>query len=171
MLEEAFGRLELLGRGHENVASEYPRLREISAFHHFLRLILLRHLYLERYLAHPTQRYQMPGFQAIPKASTSNEGGATKSRLLKYTGHNRLRYRLVLSLLSRRPVRIDNIRSDDDEPGLRGAFSPTHLAARANVFFFAAEYEITFLRLMERISNGTVVEISYTGKGCCLAQR
>lgn len=67
------------------------------------------------------------------------------SRVLRFKGHGHLRHRLVLSLISRRPVRIDEIRSTDEEPGLR-------------------ECEVSFVRLLERISNGTLVEISYTGE-------
>lgn len=40
---------------------------------------------------------------------------------LRYTGHLHLRTRLVLSILSGKPVRIDGIRSNDKDPGLRGA--------------------------------------------------
>ena len=41
--------------------------------------------------------------------------------LVKFSGAEHLRYRLVLSILSGRPVRIDGIRSDDRDPGLKGA--------------------------------------------------
>ncbi|KAK4047788.1 hypothetical protein OIV83_005130 [Microbotryomycetes sp. JL201] len=47
-------------------------------------------------------------------------------------------------MLSRRPVRIDGIRRDDDQPGLR-------------------PYEVSFLRLLEKMSDGTRIEVSYTG--------
>lgn len=40
--------------------------------------------------------------------------------LVKFTGTDNLRYRLVLSILSGKPVRIDGIRSEDKDPGLRG---------------------------------------------------
>lgn len=40
--------------------------------------------------------------------------------LLRFSGHENLRNRVVLSIISGKPVRIDNIRSDDKEPGLRG---------------------------------------------------
>lgn len=50
----------------------------------------------------------------------------------------------MLSLLSRRPIRVTNIRSSLSNPGLRA-------------------YEISFLRLLERLTQGTRVEISYTG--------
>ncbi|GAA95220.1 uncharacterized protein L969DRAFT_45658 [Mixia osmundae IAM 14324] len=82
----------------------------------------------------------MPSLPA-PTASTS-----LAQDVLQLHGHQNFRHRLVLSLLSQRAIRIENIRSDAsyDEPGLR-------------------DYEVSFLRLIERISNGTRVEISYTG--------
>ncbi|KAM0787183.1 hypothetical protein ACM66B_006429 [Microbotryomycetes sp. NB124-2] len=66
------------------------------------------------------------------------------SRVLRFNGHGHLRRRLILSLLSRRPVRIDGIRADDEQPGLR-------------------PYEVSFLRLLEKLSDGTRIEISFTG--------
>ena len=60
-------------------------------------------------------------------------------------GAVQFRQRLVVSLLSHRPVLIRNIRSDDLEaPGLR-------------------EHEASFLRLLDRLTNGTTVEINATG--------
>ncbi|KAJ7509992.1 RNA 3'-terminal phosphate cyclase/enolpyruvate transferase [Mycena galericulata] len=42
------------------------------------------------------------------------------SSFVQFSGHQHLRLRLVLSLLSGKAVRIDKIRSDDKNPGLRG---------------------------------------------------
>ncbi|KAF8532059.1 RNA 3'-terminal phosphate cyclase/enolpyruvate transferase [Gautieria morchelliformis] len=50
---------------------------------------------------------------------------------------------MVLSILSGRPIRIDQKRSHDKDPGLR-------------------DYKATLLRLLEKVTNGSVVEISYT---------
>ncbi|KAK9333226.1 RNA 3'-terminal phosphate cyclase/enolpyruvate transferase [Lipomyces starkeyi] len=61
-----------------------------------------------------------------------------------YNGHVDFRMRLVLATLSGRAIKIDRIRSDDMEPGLK-------------------DYEVSFLRLLEAITNGSVIEISYTG--------
>ncbi|TFK80744.1 18S rRNA biogenesis protein, partial [Polyporus arcularius HHB13444] len=58
-------------------------------------------------------------------------------------------HRLVLSILSGKPVRIDKIRSDDKNPGLR-------------------DYEVSLLRLLERVTNGTIIEISVTGTAILL---
>lgn len=66
------------------------------------------------------------------------------SRLLRFRGHAYFRQRLVLATLASRPVRIDQIRPDDEEPGLR-------------------DFEASFLRLLEKITNGSAVEINYTG--------
>jgi RNA 3'-terminal phosphate cyclase-like protein len=64
--------------------------------------------------------------------------------MLRFRGCSHFRLRLVLSCLSGRPIRIDDIRADDEAPGIK-------------------LYEASFLRLIEKISNGCVVEISETG--------
>ncbi|KII88345.1 hypothetical protein PLICRDRAFT_140467 [Plicaturopsis crispa FD-325 SS-3] len=69
--------------------------------------------------------------------------------LLQFSGHAHLRHRLVLSILSGKPVRIDKIRSEDKNPGLR-------------------DFEISLLRLLEKITNGTIIEISVTGTAILL---
>ncbi|KIM48930.1 hypothetical protein M413DRAFT_59937 [Hebeloma cylindrosporum] len=74
---------------------------------------------------------------------------AQPSSLLHFSGHQHLRNRLVLSILSGKHVRIDKIRSEDKNPGLR-------------------DYEISLLRLLEKVSNGTVIEISVTGTAILL---
>ena len=66
------------------------------------------------------------------------------TRVLRFTGHAYFRQRLVLATLAGRPVRIDRIRPDDEEPGLRN-------------------FEASFLRLLEKLTNGSAVEINYTG--------
>lgn len=76
-------------------------------------------------------------------------GSETKSRLLRFTGHRNFRQRLVLALVSQRPVRIDGIRPDSASPGIR-------------------DYEANFLRLLEKLTNGSSVEISYTGTSVLL---
>ncbi|KAI9446084.1 18S rRNA biogenesis protein [Lactarius indigo] len=66
------------------------------------------------------------------------------SSSLHYSGHLYFRHRLVLSILSGKPIKIDKIRPSDKNPGLR-------------------DYEISLLRLIEKVTNGTVIEISLTG--------
>lgn len=63
---------------------------------------------------------------------------------LTFKGCNHIRQRLVLSTLSGKPIEIAEIRHKDDEPGLKG-------------------YEVDLLKLLEKVTNGTVVEISETG--------
>ncbi|KAM6500366.1 RNA 3'-terminal phosphate cyclase/enolpyruvate transferase [Amanita muscaria] len=69
--------------------------------------------------------------------------------LITFSGHQHLRLRLVLSILSGKAVKVDKIRSEDKNPGLR-------------------DYEISLLRLLEKLTNGTVIEISVTGTAILL---
>ncbi len=65
--------------------------------------------------------------------------------MLRFKGSQHFRQRLVCSTLSGRPIRIDDIRAADPEnPGLR-------------------DFEASFLRLLEKLTNGCVVEINETG--------
>lgn len=64
--------------------------------------------------------------------------------MLKLKGSQSFRQRLVCATLLGRPIRIDDIRVNDVNPGLR-------------------DYEASLLRLLEKISNGCVVEINETG--------
>ncbi|CCJ31041.1 unnamed protein product [Pneumocystis jirovecii] len=66
------------------------------------------------------------------------------TQILQFQGHNYFTQRLILSLLSGKTIRIEKIRSNDPNPGLR-------------------DYEISFLRLLEGITNGSQINISYTG--------
>ncbi|PPQ77509.1 hypothetical protein CVT25_011306 [Psilocybe cyanescens] len=74
---------------------------------------------------------------------------AQPNSLIHFSGHQHLRSRLVLSILSGKHVRIDKIRSEDKNPGLR-------------------DYEISLLRLLEKFTNGTIIEISVTGTAILL---
>lgn len=69
---------------------------------------------------------------------------STGSKPVIFSGHEDFRLRIVLSTLSGRSVKITGIRSEDLEPGLR-------------------DYEVSFLRLIEQLTNGSLIEISYTG--------
>uniref|UniRef100_A0A2K5MAG9 RNA terminal phosphate cyclase like 1 n=1 Tax=Cercocebus atys TaxID=9531 RepID=A0A2K5MAG9_CERAT len=69
---------------------------------------------------------------------------ATQANSLSYAGCNFLRQRLVLSTLSGRPVKIRKIRARDDNPGLR-------------------DFEASFIRLLDKITNGSRIEINQTG--------
>ena len=64
---------------------------------------------------------------------------------LRLEGHHNLPYRLVLSTLTGRPVRVSDIRpSSNTNPGL-------------------TPYEVSFIRLLDTITNGAVIEFSMTG--------
>ncbi|KAJ5232615.1 RNA 3'-terminal phosphate cyclase-like protein [Penicillium chermesinum] len=70
---------------------------------------------------------------------------ATQQPPLRFTSHHNLIYRLVLATLTGRTVHISQIRSSSPtNPGL-------------------APHEISFLRLLEAVTNGSQMEISYTG--------
>lgn len=65
--------------------------------------------------------------------------------LLKFTGAKYLVQRLILATLTGRAIRISQIRSDSlSAPGL-------------------APHEVSFLRLLDAITNGSAIEFSYTG--------
>lgn len=70
---------------------------------------------------------------------------ATSQPPLRFTSHKNLTYRLILATLTGRTVHISQIRSSSPtNPGL-------------------APHEISFLRLLEAVTNGSQLEISYTG--------
>ncbi|XP_031711413.1 RNA 3'-terminal phosphate cyclase-like protein [Anarrhichthys ocellatus] len=66
------------------------------------------------------------------------------SQGLAYDGCNFFRQRLVLATLSGKRVKIKNIRSKDDNPGLR-------------------DFEASFIRLLDKVTNGSKIEINQTG--------
>jgi hypothetical protein len=72
-------------------------------------------------------------------------GSSPRSDILRFTSQRHLRQRILLSILSGRSIRVDAIRSDDVHVGLR-------------------DYEINLLRLVEKVTNGTTIEISVTGE-------
>jgi len=63
---------------------------------------------------------------------------------LEYTGSNYMRQRLVLATLTGRRVKIARIRHREDDPGIR-------------------EAEAGFIRLIDKITNGSRIEVSETG--------
>lgn len=89
-------------------------------------------------------------------------------KLLHFSGHQHFRNRLVLSILSGKPIRIDKIRAEDKNPGLRGMYAPFFFV-RFDPGFCYTDFEISLLRLLENITNGTVIEISVTGRSFRLA--
>jgi len=65
-------------------------------------------------------------------------------RFREYSGANYLRQRLILATLTSTPVRIKNIRSGADDPGLM-------------------EPEAGFIRLIDKLTNGSKIEVNETG--------
>jgi RNA 3'-terminal phosphate cyclase-like protein len=76
----------------------------------------------------------------------SSSSSSSSSSLLRFEdGAAQFRQRLVVSILSNRPILIRNIRSDDlQHPGLK-------------------DYEANFLKLLDTLTNGTSIEINSTG--------
>ncbi|KAI0464012.1 rRNA-processing endoribonuclease [Komagataella kurtzmanii] len=67
-----------------------------------------------------------------------------KGQIITFQDHENFRLRLILSTLAGKPIKIEKIRSHELNPGLK-------------------DYEVSFLRLLEKVTNGSVIEISYTG--------
>ena len=64
--------------------------------------------------------------------------------MLRFKGPKYLRQRIVCATLASKPIVIEGIRPLDENPGL-------------------TDYEASFLRLMDKITNGTTIEINETG--------
>lgn len=69
---------------------------------------------------------------------------SSNSPKIAFEGCSLFRERISCSLLSRRDIKISSIRSRDDAPGLR-------------------DFEASFLRLVEQLTDGTYIEINETG--------
>jgi RNA 3'-terminal phosphate cyclase len=68
--------------------------------------------------------------------------------LLLFKGQNYFRQRLLLAIFSSKPVRISEIRTDDDD------------------YTGLTDYEASFLRLLEKITTGSTIQINHTGTIC-----
>jgi len=75
-----------------------------------------------------------------------DENPQIRNKLVFNQGSNFFRQRIILSLLSSRPVKISNIRSNSDD--LVVGLKP---------------YEVSFIHLVSEISNGSKIKISETG--------
>ena len=82
--------------------------------------------------------FPAPGSADLPRQDAV--GG-----MLRFRGSQQLRQRLVFATLSGRTIRVDGIRERDESPGLR-------------------DYEANLLRLLEKLTDGCVVEINETGE-------
>ncbi|CCE64871.1 hypothetical protein TPHA_0J00480 [Tetrapisispora phaffii CBS 4417] len=67
-----------------------------------------------------------------------------RNSIIAFQGPENFRLRLLMATLSGRQIKIEKIRSNDLNPGLK-------------------DYEVSFLRLLEAVTNGSSIEISYTG--------
>nr|XP_006822256.1 PREDICTED: RNA 3'-terminal phosphate cyclase-like protein-like [Saccoglossus kowalevskii] len=75
--------------------------------------------------------------------------------VLNLEGCNYFRQRLILATLSGKSIRIKKIRHKDDEPGIR-------------------EFEASFIRLIDKVTNGSRIEVNESGKpiiGGCVDSR
>ncbi|KAK5620593.1 rRNA-processing endoribonuclease [Crenichthys baileyi] len=91
----------------------------------------------------PAQPPEADGDLFKHRGETTNNNNMASNGLV-YDGCNFFRQRLVLSTLSGKNVKIKNIRSRDDEPGLR-------------------DFEASFIRLLDKVTNGSRIEINQTG--------
>lgn len=64
--------------------------------------------------------------------------------VLRFTGCAQFRQRIAMSILSQKRIRIDGIRDKDETPGLK-------------------DFEAGFLRLVDKLTNGSKFEINETG--------
>jgi hypothetical protein len=67
-----------------------------------------------------------------------------KRSTLHFEGSNFFRVRLSLSLLSGKAITIGNIRGREEDPGIK-------------------EYEASLIRLVDKMTNGSKIEINETG--------
>lgn len=67
-----------------------------------------------------------------------------KEKYVKFTGSSSFRNRILCATLSGKAIRIDDIRIHDENPGLR-------------------DYEASLLRLVEKVTNGCIIQINNTG--------
>lgn len=94
---------------------------------------------LTEYHHHHIRRRSVKREAKMARAPT--DGG---SKAIRLKGHQNFRYRIMKSILASRAIHITEIRSNSENPGIK-------------------DFEVSFLRLVERLTNGTLVEISYTG--------
>lgn len=87
-----------------------------------------------------------PHATSTGRKKNSSSTTPTNTGTVRCRGSTAFRLRVCLSLLTGRPLYLDGIRASDavTAPGLR-------------------DYEVSLLQLVEKLSNGTVVEINETG--------
>jgi hypothetical protein len=93
-------------------------------------------------------------------------GMSERQQVLKFKGCTHFRQRLVCSILSGKPTKISSIRANLETPGLQGEYNDDNISyhfTTVNHSTKKKDYEASFLRLIDKITNGTVVEINETG--------
>ena len=94
---------------------------------------------------HTQQSNTAHNLHHIDNMSNKNNKNSNSKTLRFEDGSVQFRQRIVISLLSHRPLLIKNIRSDNIEnPGM-------------------IDYEVNFLKLIDTITNGSTIEINSTG--------
>ena len=85
-----------------------------------------------------------------------------------FTGSANFRWRIVCAAISGKTIRITDIRDGTD--GVQGnlsiflfSFGFFIFFISFHFFFFSPEHEVSFLRLLEKLMTGCVIEISNTG--------
>jgi hypothetical protein len=103
----------------------------------------------------------------LPGANVRTDGArAQRSSGLKpvrFEGAGFFRQRLIYATLSGRDIKIENIRSAEVTVGLRGERVPRWPPPMPPLRASAADYEASFLRLLDKISNGCAIKINETG--------
>eukprot|EP01084_Bolivina_argentea_P056409 103245_1 len=79
--------------------------------------------------------------------SSSNLIMQKRNEFIKFQGSALFRWRLLLSTLTHKSICIDNIRNNDD--------GNNNLGLR--------DYELSFLRMLDKLTNGSLIEINETG--------
>eukprot|EP01084_Bolivina_argentea_P233812 393722_1 len=100
----------------------------------------------------PKNTLTMQKLKAKGKSSKSNAKIMLNSNLIieqqntftKFQGSALFRWRLLLATLTHKSICIDNIRIHEDNPGLK-------------------DYELSFLKLLDQLTNGSLIEINETG--------
>lgn len=84
---------------------------------------------------------------------------------MEFEGSSFFRQRIVCSVLSSKTIKINNIRSHEKTPGLTGMFTFNFI--RKFLYSYILDYEVSLLRLIDKITNGTKIEIDSVGM-CCV---
>lgn len=90
------------------------------------------------------KRTTAAGAAAAPPPQQKKHKESLNSDVIKLRGARDLRSRLVLATLARKKLEIGGIRADDESPGLR-------------------KEEASFVRLMDKLTSGSRIEINETG--------